>query len=507
MIEHLPNWMTVVREAARILRQGGYLILTTPNMLRLHSRLRYFLTGTHKLIRRRVGWDLKPDDLYAYHINPVDFPLLHTVLHQEGLSVQSLGFTRFKPQHAWLLRALPAHCHRLLARVPQGARERHAAIRRARSEALDAESRDAGERATDAGGAQIVSDMTVRLLFVPVSGPKGMGEYGRALAMAGAAAARWPNAAIHFALSREAPYANTVPFPATLLPASPTFHSGAVAALIEEFRPGVVIFDNAGRTAQLRAARAAGARVVFVSARASRRRKAFRLRWMRLIDEHWIAYPRILAGAPGSLERAKLRLLGRPVLRFLNPILPEADAKTAESLLAQLGLTRGGYVAVVPGGGTEHPGMANAMSAIAEGSRRIAARGIDTVLVGMRSEVPDASLAPGAANACSGALGVAAPCTGCRCQWRVHAAAGTRLRSTVHRCARWRATRRQRIDRCVSAGIALRGEPNAAILERDVSALLADAAQLEALREMRVRFDLGNGARAVVDALGALSGR
>jgi SAM-dependent methyltransferase len=107
VIEHLPNWMPVVREAARILRAGGYLILTTPNMHRVHSRLRYFLTGTHKLIRRRVGWDLTPDDLYAYHINPVDFPLLHTVIHQAGLAVQTLGFTRFKLQHAWLLLLYP----------------------------------------------------------------------------------------------------------------------------------------------------------------------------------------------------------------------------------------------------------------------------------------------------------------------------------------------------------------------------------------------------------------
>ena len=55
--------------------------------------------------------------------------------------------------------------------------------------------------------------MAIRLLFVPVSGPKGMGEYGRALAMAGAAAARWPDAAIHFAMSREAPYASARAFP------------------------------------------------------------------------------------------------------------------------------------------------------------------------------------------------------------------------------------------------------------------------------------------------------
>lgn len=107
VVEHLPDWIPVVREAARILRPGGHLLLTTPNVQRLHSRARFFLTGTHKLIRRRAGWDLAPDDLYAYHINPVDFPLLHTVLYQEGLSVASIGFTRFKWQHAWLLLLYP----------------------------------------------------------------------------------------------------------------------------------------------------------------------------------------------------------------------------------------------------------------------------------------------------------------------------------------------------------------------------------------------------------------
>jgi SAM-dependent methyltransferase len=107
VVEHLPNWIPVVREAARILRPGGWLLLSTPNILRVHSRLQFFLTGTHKLIRRRVGWDLAPNDLYAYHINPVDLPLLHTVLHQGGLTVQSLDFTRFKLQHAWLLALYP----------------------------------------------------------------------------------------------------------------------------------------------------------------------------------------------------------------------------------------------------------------------------------------------------------------------------------------------------------------------------------------------------------------
>ena len=107
VVEHLPDWMPVIRAAGRVLRPGGHLVLSTPNVGRLHSRLHFLLSGAHKLIRRRVGWALGADDLYAYHINPVDFPLMHTVLHQAGLHVSRLAFTLFKPRHAWLLALYP----------------------------------------------------------------------------------------------------------------------------------------------------------------------------------------------------------------------------------------------------------------------------------------------------------------------------------------------------------------------------------------------------------------
>jgi len=113
--EHLPSHVEVIREAGRLLKPGGYLILTTPNLQRLHSRAHYFWTGTHKLIRRRPGWDVPADELYAYHINPVDFPLLHTVLHQAGLRVVQLGRTRVKPRHMWWMILYPIFA--LLARL------------------------------------------------------------------------------------------------------------------------------------------------------------------------------------------------------------------------------------------------------------------------------------------------------------------------------------------------------------------------------------------------------
>jgi len=105
--EHLPTEIPVVAEIGRVLAPGGHLVLSTPNVARLHSRWHFLFTGTHKLIRRRTGWDLAADDLYAYHINPIDFPMLHTLLHQAGLTVTRLDVTLFKWKHAWMLLLYP----------------------------------------------------------------------------------------------------------------------------------------------------------------------------------------------------------------------------------------------------------------------------------------------------------------------------------------------------------------------------------------------------------------
>jgi ADP-heptose:LPS heptosyltransferase len=233
-----------------------------------------------------------------------------------------------------------------------------------------------------------MSDGHTRLLFIPVSGPRGMGEYARAIAIATAAAHRWPHIEIRFALSRGAAYAAETPFQATFLPSSPTFHSREVAALIREFRPTLVLFDNAGRTSQLHAAVAAGARTVFISSRPKQRRRAFRLRWMRLLDEHWVAYPQFIAGAPGGIERLKLLLLGRPTVRFLDTILPQVDSALAQSVMARFRVREGEYVLVVPGGGTGHPGALAAPQVVAEAARRIALRSYPTILVGVTPQGP-----------------------------------------------------------------------------------------------------------------------
>lgn len=226
----------------------------------------------------------------------------------------------------------------------------------------------------------------MKVLFVPVSAARGFGEYARAREIAQALRGRWPEAQLHFVLSAQASYAAQCPFPVTLLPGSATLHTAQVVELLGAFRPDIVVFDNAGRTAQIRAAHAGGARVVYISSRRRQRGKAFRLRWMRLLSEHWIAYPRFIAGDLDVFERLKLKLLGRPRVRFIDTVLPAAGAESGP--LPDLR----DFVLVVPGGGTAHPGARRAPQTIGAAAAALAAKGLRTVLVG----TPDTSESGGA---------------------------------------------------------------------------------------------------------------
>ena len=153
--EHLPTYIPVDRrDRARARAPADVSIMSTPNVARLHSRWHFLWTGTHKLIRRRVGWDLSPDDLYAYHISPVDFPLLHTLLHQAGLTVERLDLTQFKWRHAGCCCSIPSSGSADAPRDAPPPRRRRARAGRGGPLPLDDASRDARERAAAGDGAE-----------------------------------------------------------------------------------------------------------------------------------------------------------------------------------------------------------------------------------------------------------------------------------------------------------------------------------------------------------------
>ena len=342
-----------------------------------------------------------------------------------------------------------------------------------------------------------------------------MGEYARSLAIAQAARRRWPRAEIHFILSRQAPYGATVPFAATLLDSSPTFHTRAVARSIKEFRPSIVVFDNAGRTAQLRAARRQGARIVYISARIRQRRKAFRWRWMRMIDEHWIAYPELIAGELGWLERFKLKRLGRPAVRYLDVILSRIEG---DSIVARAGLKQRAFVLVVPGGGTGHPGANDAADQFLAAANSLAET--ETVVFVGPTRTADAGVPthPKAGNAVLPSLRL-------RCfnslpqpdladllsQARLVVTNGGSTLLQAIACGRAciavpiAQDQSERIQRCVNAGVAATAALAAPSIVSAATHLLRDESARAALAQRAGKLKLANGIEIALNALAHLA--
>jgi hypothetical protein len=324
-----------------------------------------------------------------------------------------------------------------------------------------------------------------------------MGEFARCSAIARAVLGRWPGARVHFMLSRQAPYAAQISFPATWLTSSATFHSAAVIDLMRTWRPHIVIFDNAGRGAQLKAARRLGARIVYISARRRQRRKAFRLKWMRMIDEHWIAYPKFLAGELRWLERLKLELLRRPVVRYLDVIFPGLAARSSAA-------TRDD-VLVVPGGGTGHPSSGDAMEQFLSAAERLAASGFTTRFVGPASSV---AKSPSCANLHAVEIMPQSDLAQLMCGARLVVVNGgsTLLQSIACGAACVAAPiasdQRERIRRCADAGVAVEAALSASDIEAKAGALLRDEPARAALAQRAAGLALADGLEVALGALG-----
>lgn len=97
------------------------------------------------------------------------------------------------------------------------------------------------------------------------------------------------------------------------------------------------------------------------------------------------------------MERLKLRMLGRPRVRFVDTVLP-ATAAVARVAAADR-VAGADFVLVVPGGGTPHPGAPDAPRIISAAAAGLALRGIRTVLVGV-AEAADTTAAASSDAAC-----------------------------------------------------------------------------------------------------------
>jgi SAM-dependent methyltransferase len=84
-IEHLQDQFQFVRECCRILKPGGRLVLSTPNILNLGSRLKYLLSGFYSLVPRPIN-EFSRIPVFD-HIHPATYYQLRYMLHTQGFRI------------------------------------------------------------------------------------------------------------------------------------------------------------------------------------------------------------------------------------------------------------------------------------------------------------------------------------------------------------------------------------------------------------------------------------
>jgi len=95
VVEHVEDQFSFIRELHRVTRPGGRVLVTTPNLLNMNSRLRYLHSGFWLLFDPLPLSSVQIIHL-AGHIHPVTYYYLAYIFHRAGFSAVRVHFDRRK---------------------------------------------------------------------------------------------------------------------------------------------------------------------------------------------------------------------------------------------------------------------------------------------------------------------------------------------------------------------------------------------------------------------------
>lgn len=94
VIEHIEHQAQLIREFARVLRDGGVAVISTPNVLNVFSRVRFLFTGFLRGRVRPAHYTRKPGQ--APNIYLIHFYELYYLFFHYGFEVEELRQTKVK---------------------------------------------------------------------------------------------------------------------------------------------------------------------------------------------------------------------------------------------------------------------------------------------------------------------------------------------------------------------------------------------------------------------------
>ena len=94
VIEHVEHQAQLIREMARVVKQDGVILVSTPNIMNVFSRIRFLFTGFLRGRSRPLHYRFTP--AVAHNIYLIGFYELYYLLFHCGCEVEALGRTRIK---------------------------------------------------------------------------------------------------------------------------------------------------------------------------------------------------------------------------------------------------------------------------------------------------------------------------------------------------------------------------------------------------------------------------
>jgi 2-polyprenyl-3-methyl-5-hydroxy-6-metoxy-1,4-benzoquinol methylase len=107
-LEHIENPANAIREFSRLLRSGGDLIVSVPNIMNVEERLKWLFSGYTSHFKplsiearesiANVLAEKKFDgmDEVAYHVNPIGYSEVRYLLEKTGFEVESVSVDKPK---------------------------------------------------------------------------------------------------------------------------------------------------------------------------------------------------------------------------------------------------------------------------------------------------------------------------------------------------------------------------------------------------------------------------
>jgi SAM-dependent methyltransferase len=101
-IEHLENPHLLIREIGRVLKTTGRVVITTPNIMNIKSRL-YFLLRSYFDDFRHFSQPSDQRELLGLHINPIPFGELKYILNRCGFRIEAVSSNRYTSKYPLLM--------------------------------------------------------------------------------------------------------------------------------------------------------------------------------------------------------------------------------------------------------------------------------------------------------------------------------------------------------------------------------------------------------------------